>query len=70
MVLPPLVYTTALESSWLNLRDNVRTLALLSVGLVLFTAAAVAVGAWLAVPGLPLAAAFTRWARSCPPPTR
>jgi CPA1 family monovalent cation:H+ antiporter len=59
VVLPPLVYTTALESSWLNLRDNVRTLALLSVGLVLFTAAAVALGAWLAVPGLPLAAAFT-----------
>jgi monovalent cation/hydrogen antiporter len=59
VVLPPLVYTTALESSWLNLRDNVRTLALLSVGLVLFTAAAVGLGAWLAVPGLPLAAAFT-----------
>ena len=40
-VLPPLVYTTALESSYLNLRDNVRTLALLSVGLVLFTAVVV-----------------------------
>ena len=37
-VLPPLVYAAALESSYLNLRDNVRTLALLSVGLVLFTA--------------------------------
>src|ERR1700745_1760017 len=37
LVLPPLVYTAALESSYLNLRDNLRTLTLLSVGLVLFT---------------------------------
>jgi Na+/H+ antiporter len=59
VVLPPLVYTTALESSYLNLRDNVRTLALLSVGLVLFTTVVVGGAAWLAVPGLPLAAAVT-----------
>ena len=59
VVLPPLVYTTALESSYLNLRDNLRTLALLSVGLVLFTALVVGGAAWLAVPGLSLAAAFT-----------
>jgi Na+/H+ antiporter len=58
-VLPPLVYATALESSYLNLRDNVRTLALLSVGLVLFTALAVGGAARLDVPGLPLAAAIT-----------
>jgi len=58
-VLPPLVYSTALESSYLNLRDNVRTLALLSVGLVLFTAVAVGSAARLDVPGLPLAAALT-----------
>jgi CPA1 family monovalent cation:H+ antiporter len=58
-VLPPLVYTTALESSYLNLRDNVRTLALLSVGLVLFTAVVVGGAARLDVPGLPLAAAIT-----------
>jgi Na+/H+ antiporter len=58
-VLPPLVYTTALESSYLNLRDNVRTLALLSVGLVLFTAVVVGGAARLDVPGLPVAAAIT-----------
>ena len=58
-VLPPLVYTTALESSYLNLRDNVRTLALLSVGLVLFTAVVVGGAAQLDVPGLPFAAALT-----------
>jgi CPA1 family monovalent cation:H+ antiporter len=58
-VLPPLVYTTALESSYLNLRDNVRTLALLSVGLVLFTALVVGGAARLDVPGLPVAAALT-----------
>jgi monovalent cation/hydrogen antiporter len=59
LVLPPLVYTTALESSYLNLRDHLRTLALLSVGLVLFTAAVVGGAVWAAVPGLSLAAAFT-----------
>ncbi len=59
VVLPPLVYTTALESSYLNLRDNLRTLTLLSVGLVLFTTAVVAGAAGLAVAGLPLAAALT-----------
>ena len=58
-VLPPLVYTTALESSYLNLRDNVRTLALLSVGLVLFTALVVGGAARLDLPGLPVAAAIT-----------
>jgi CPA1 family monovalent cation:H+ antiporter len=58
-VLPPLVYTTALESSYLNLRDNLRTLALLSVGLVLFTAVVVGGAARLDVPGLPVAAAIT-----------
>ena len=58
-VLPPLVYTTALESSYLNLRDNVRTLALLSVGLVLFTALVVGGAVRLDVPGLPVAAALT-----------
>ncbi|MDX6338168.1 MAG: monovalent cation/hydrogen antiporter [Streptosporangiaceae bacterium] len=58
-VLPPLVYATALESSYLNLRDHVRTLALLSVGLVLFTALVVGGAARLDVPGLPLAAAIT-----------
>jgi CPA1 family monovalent cation:H+ antiporter len=58
-VLPPLVYATALESSYLNLRDHVRALALLSVGLVLFTALVVGGAARLDVPGLPLAAAIT-----------
>jgi len=58
VVLPPLVYTTALESSYLNLRDNLRTLTLLSVGLVLFSTLAVGEAARLAVPGLSLAAAF------------
>lgn len=54
LVLPPLVYMTALESSYLNLRDHLRTLTLLSVGLVLFTAAVVGGATWLAVPGLRL----------------
>src|ERR1017187_3194469 len=49
----------ALESSYLNLRDSVRSLPLLSVGLVLFTAAVAPWAVRLAAPGLPLAAALT-----------
>ena len=45
LILPPLLHTAALESSYLDLRANVRPVALLSVGYVLF--ATVAVG-WLA----------------------
>ncbi len=58
-VLPPLVYSAALERSFLSLRDNIRTLALLSVGLVLFTVVAVAATTAAAVPGVSLAVALT-----------
>ncbi|MDH2424153.1 Na+/H+ antiporter [Sphaerisporangium sp. TRM90804] len=65
--LPPLLYAAALESSYLRLRDVRRPVALLSVGLVLFTAAAVAFVARLLIPGLPLAAAFALGAIIAPP---
>src|ERR1700684_968447 len=58
-VLPPLVYTAALEGSYLNLRDSVRSLTLLSVGLVLFTAAVVAWAVRPALARLPLAGALS-----------
>ncbi|HEY7488859.1 MAG TPA: Na+/H+ antiporter [Streptosporangiaceae bacterium] len=56
--LPPLLFAAAWESSYFNLRENVGPIALLSVGLVLFTTVVVGYVAYLVVPGLPLAAAF------------
>ncbi|MET9916523.1 Na+/H+ antiporter [Streptomyces sp. NPDC059605] len=67
LLLPPLLYTAAFDSSYLDLRANLRPVALLSVGYVLF--ATVAVG-WLAyrlVPGLPLTAALVLGAVVAPP---
>ncbi|MFF9567936.1 Na+/H+ antiporter [Streptomyces sp. NPDC014685] len=67
LLLPPLLYTAAFDSSYLDLRANLRPVALLSVGYVLF--ATVVVG-WLAyrlVPGLPLTAALVLGAVVAPP---
>ncbi len=44
-VLPPIIYTSAFNMSWREFRFNLRPIALLSVGGVLFTAVAVAVAA-------------------------
>ncbi len=65
--LPPLLYAAAWESSYLNLRANLRAVALLSVGLVLFTAFAVGYVMNSLVPGLGLAAALTLGAIVAPP---
>ncbi|GAA1273473.1 Na+/H+ antiporter [Sphaerisporangium rubeum] len=65
--LPPLLYSAALESSYLRLRDVSRSVGLLSVGLVLFSAAVVAVLVRLLVPEMPLAAAFALGAIVAPP---
>jgi CPA1 family monovalent cation:H+ antiporter len=66
-VLPPLLYSAALNSSYLRLRDNILPISLLAVGLVLVTTAAVGlVASWL-VPGLPLAAALALGAVVAPP---
>src|SRR5437763_16407051 len=58
VVLPPLVYSAALESSYLSIRANLRPIAFLSVGLVLFTAAVVGAVTYAVIPGLPLTAAL------------
>lgn len=65
--LPPLLYSAALDSSYLRLRDARRTIGLLSVGLVLFTAAAVGMVVHLMLPDLPLALAFALGAIVAPP---
>ena len=67
LVLPPLLYTAALDSSYRGLRANVRPVALLSVGYVLFSTVAVGLIAYAVIPGLPIAAAFVLGAVVAPP---
>ena len=55
VVLPPLLYASALETSWREFRDNLVTILTLAFGLVAFTVAGVAVGAHLLLPGFDLA---------------
>jgi hypothetical protein len=57
-VLPPLLYSAALSSSYLRIRDNILPSALLAVGLVLVTTVAIGLAASWLLPGLPLAAAL------------
>src|SRR5216117_3485342 len=65
-VLPPLLYPAALFTSWRDFRANLRPIALLAIGLVLFTTVAVAYLAHYFM-GLPLAAGFVLGAIISPP---
>ncbi|MEV5889373.1 Na+/H+ antiporter [Nonomuraea fuscirosea] len=65
--LPPLLYSAALDSSYLRLRDVRQAVGLLSVGLVLFTTAVVGLVVHLMLPDLPLALAFALGAIIAPP---
>jgi CPA1 family monovalent cation:H+ antiporter len=56
--LPPLLYGAAFFANLRDLRADLRVIALLAVGLVLFTAAVVGAVAHAVIPGLPWAAAF------------
>ncbi|MEU5048467.1 Na+/H+ antiporter [Streptomyces sp. NPDC021096] len=67
LLLPPLLHTAALDSSYLDLRANMRPVALLSVGYVLFATLAVGYVASRLVPGLPPAAALVLGAVVAPP---
>jgi Na+/H+ antiporter len=66
-VLPPLLYNTALNSSLLAIRGNLRSVISLSVALVLVTALLVGVGVDLFVPGVTLAAGVALGAAVAPP---
>jgi Na+/H+ antiporter len=66
-LLPPLLYATAIRTSLIDFRRNRGPILLLSVGLVIFTTAAVGVVAWLVIPGLPLAAGLAIGAVVAPP---
>ncbi|MFI7321157.1 Na+/H+ antiporter [Streptomyces venezuelae] len=67
LILPPLLHTAALESSYLDLRANIRPVALLSVGYVLFATVVVGWLAYLLIPDLPLTAALVLGAVIAPP---
>lgn len=67
LVLPPLLHTAAVDSSYLDLRANIRPVALLSVGYVLFATVVVGYLAYLLVPDLPLTAALVLGAVIAPP---
>lgn len=67
LLLPPLLHTAAVDSSYLDLRSNARPIALLSVGYVLFATLAVGWAAYLVVPGLSLPVALVLGAVIAPP---
>lgn len=67
LVLAPLLYSAALDSSYLNIRANLRPIGLLAVGLVLFTTFVVGVTAKLVFPDLSFAAALVLGAVVAPP---
>ncbi|MFF3722208.1 Na+/H+ antiporter [Streptomyces erythrochromogenes] len=67
LLLPPLLYTAAVDSSYLDLRANIRPIAMLSVGYVLFATVVVGYAAYLLVPGLSLPVALVLGAVIAPP---
>lgn len=67
LVLPPLLYSGALDASLLDFRANARPIALLSVGLVVFSALVIGVVVHLVVPDLPWSVALAVGAIVAPP---
>ncbi|MCF3133535.1 Na+/H+ antiporter [Streptomyces olivochromogenes] len=67
LLLPPLLYTSATDSSYLDLRAQLRPVALLSVGYVLFATFVVGWAVYRLVPGMPLTAALVLGAVVAPP---
>jgi monovalent cation/hydrogen antiporter len=67
VILPPLLWSAGLESSYVALRRNIRPIGLLAVGLPLATTFAVGVVAYHTVPELTIAAALTLGAIVAPP---
>jgi len=65
-VIPPLIYRAALNSSLMAIRDNLRTVIGLSIGLVLATAVVTGIGMMLFVPAVGLAAGVALGAAIAP----
>lgn len=66
VVMPPLLYGAAINSSFVGIRGHLRPIASLSVGLVVVTAVVVGAGLELAV-GVPVAAGIALGAAVAPP---
>ena len=66
-LLPPLLYSAALQTSLVDFNNNRRSILLLSIGLVAFTTVGVAVLAHFVLPDLGWAAAFALGAVVAPP---
>ncbi|ROZ88768.1 Na+/H+ antiporter [Gordonia sp. OPL2] len=67
LILPPLLYSAAQESSYQAIRANRRAIGLLAIGLPLFSTLVVGLVAYWTVPHLPLAAALVLGAVVAPP---
>ncbi|MGV1089534.1 MAG: Na+/H+ antiporter [Mycobacterium sp.] len=67
VLLPPLLWSAGLESSYVNMRRSKRAIGMLAVGLPLATTVAVGFVAFQTVPQLTLAAALTLGAIVAPP---
>jgi monovalent cation/hydrogen antiporter len=67
VILPPLLWSAGLESSYVAMQRNVRPIGLLAVGLPLATTFAVGIVAYHTVPELTLAAALALGAIVAPP---
>ena len=66
-LLPPLLYAAALQTSLVDFNANRRAILLLSIGLVAFTTAGVAVVAYFVIPAVTWPAAFALGAVVAPP---
>ncbi|HTU83647.1 MAG TPA: Na+/H+ antiporter [Candidatus Acidoferrales bacterium] len=67
LVLPPLLYSAAWSTDWVQLKRSWRMVSLLAVGLVIFTTVVVAAFLHAAMPGFSWALAFTLGAIVSPP---
>ena len=65
--LPPLLYATAIRASVLDFHSHRRSIAFLSILLVVFTALGVGLVAWLLLPGITFPVAFALGAVVAPP---
>jgi CPA1 family monovalent cation:H+ antiporter len=66
LVLPPLIYSASVAMSWREFRANLRPIALLAIGCVIFTACAVAAATHYLI-GLPWSVGFLLGAIVAPP---
>jgi CPA1 family monovalent cation:H+ antiporter len=67
LFLPPILFGAGFSTPIRDFKANIRPIALLAIGLVVFSTVAVGVVAQIAIPGLPAAAAFALGAIVAPP---